>query len=150
MSIEPGLLEGHSEGHIRRLPDDHRGGQENRDGGYRRFPQGGAEGGRLSLTRDCVCGTCRSRLRGQRARIRASVARFIASQAFSAASRIRPGATISSASAWSSRASWKIASMGFVLFVVALFYSGPFSPARMGRFGPFPGGYDLIRASSWT
>ena len=82
-------------------------------------------------------------LSGLLARTRASVARFVAPQAFSAALRILPWASISSASAWSSRASWKISSMRFVLVVMVSFYSGRFSPARMALLGPFPGGYDL-------
>ena len=75
-----------------------------------------------------------------RARMRASVARFVALQDFPAALRIRPWVSISSASAWSSRASRKISSMRSALVVMVSFYPRPtISSARIAKAGLFPG-----------
>ena len=73
------------------------------------------------------------------ARMRASAVRFVAPQLFSAALRL-PWVSISSASAWSSRASWKISSMRLALVVMVSFYPrSTISSARMARAGLFPG-----------
>ena len=80
-----------------------------------------------------------------RDRMRASVARFVAPQDFPAALRIRPWVSISSASAWSSRASRKISSMRSALVVMVSFYPrstyprSTISSARIARAGLFPG-----------
>ena len=78
-----------------------------------------------------------------RARMRASVALFVAPQLFSAALRL-PWVSISSASAWSWRASRKISSkissMRLALVVMVSFYPrSTISSARMARAGLFPG-----------
>ena len=80
-----------------------------------------------------------------RDRMRASVARFVAPQDFPAALRIRPWVSISSASAWSSRASRKISSMRLALVVMVSFYPrstyprSTISSARIAKAGLFPG-----------
>ena len=74
-----------------------------------------------------------------RARMRASVALFVAPQLFSAALRL-PWVSISSASSWRWRASWKISSMRSALVVMVSFYPrSTISSARMAKAGLFPG-----------
>ena len=80
-----------------------------------------------------------------RARMRAPAARFVAPQDFPAALRIRPWVSISSASAWSWRASRKISSMRLALVVMVSFYPrstyprSTISSARIAKAGLFPG-----------